>query len=79
MNFLTLAERGFVTLAFDHRYYGQSEGQPREYERPETKVQNIKDAVTFLQSVPYMNEASIGGLGVCAGGAYMMQATVLSG
>ncbi len=69
-----LAEKGFVTLAFDHRYFGESEGQPREYENHEAKVQDIKNAVTYLQSLPYVDATNISGLGVCASGAYMLQA-----
>jgi dienelactone hydrolase len=69
-----LAEKGFITLAFDHRYFGESEGQPREFENHDVKVQDIKDAVTYLQTLPYVDEDKIAGLGVCASGAYMMQA-----
>jgi uncharacterized protein len=71
----SLAEKGFVALAFDHRYFGESEGQPREFENHDAKVQDIKDAVTYLQSLPFVDPDKIAGLGVCASGAYMMQAT----
>jgi predicted acyl esterase len=70
-----LAEKGYVVLAFDHRYFGESEGQPREYENHDAKVQDIKDAVTYLQSLSFVDKDKIAGLGVCASGAYMMQAT----
>ncbi|MBS1596080.1 MAG: alpha/beta hydrolase [Bacteroidetes bacterium] len=69
-----LAEKGFVTLAFDHKYFGESEGQPREFENHEAKVKDIKDALTYLQTLPYVDKDNIAGLGVCASGAYMMQA-----
>jgi len=69
-----LAEHGFVTLAFDHRYYGESEGLPREFENHVDKVADIKAAVTYLQSLPFVQADQIGGVGVCASGAYMMQA-----
>ena len=70
-----LAEEGYIALAFDHRYYGESEGSPREFENHNAKVADIKAAVTYLQSLPYVANDRIGGLGVCASGAYMMQAT----
>ncbi|MEM9723383.1 MAG: CocE/NonD family hydrolase [Bacteroidota bacterium] len=70
-----LAENGFIALAFDHRYFGESEGQPREFENHVDKVEDIKNAVTFLQALPYVDQDKIGGIGVCASGAYMMQAT----
>lgn len=69
-----LAEKGYVTLAFDHKYYGQSEGQPREYEDHKAKVQDIKDALTYLESLAFVNQEKLGGLGVCASGAYMLNA-----
>lgn len=69
-----LADNGFLTLAFDHRYYGDSEGQPREYENHTAKVQDIKNAMTYLQTLPYVDKERIAGVGVCASGAYMMQA-----
>ncbi len=34
---LALAERGFTAVAFDHRTFGESEGEPREVENPERK------------------------------------------
>lgn len=70
-----LTENGFITLAFDHRYFGESEGQPREFENHEDKVADIKNAVTYLQTLDYVDNDRIGGVGVCASGAYMMQAT----
>ncbi|QCW98864.1 alpha/beta hydrolase [Aggregatimonas sangjinii] len=70
-----LTKNGFITLAFDHRYFGESEGQPREFENHADKVEDIKNAVTYLQTIPYVDNERIGGVGVCASGAYMMQAT----
>ncbi|CAH0168509.1 MULTISPECIES: alpha/beta hydrolase [unclassified Chryseobacterium] len=61
-----MAENGFVALAFDYRTYGESEGQPRQYENPEIKRNDLEAAVTFLISLPYVNK--VNALGVCASG-----------
>lgn len=69
-----LADRGFATFAFDFRYWGESGGAPRQYESPAAKVQDIKNAVAFLKTLPVINGDRIGGLGICASAGYMAQA-----
>lgn len=69
-----LAEQGLATLTFDFRFWGESGGQPRQYESPEKKIQDIKNAVTYLQSLPMIEANRIGGLGVCASAGYMAEA-----
>lgn len=66
-----LAGEGFATLVFDFRGYGESGGEPRQYESPQRKIQDIKNAVTFLQTLPMIDPNRIGGLGVCASSGYM--------
>ena len=44
-----LAQEGFVTLAFDFRNFGESGGVARFYENPLQKVDDIRNAVTYLQ------------------------------
>lgn len=58
-----LAAEGFVALAFDYRNYGESEGQPRQFEDPALKLRDLESAVTYLLSLPYVEE--VGALGVC--------------
>jgi uncharacterized protein len=65
-----LAARGFVTLAFDHRYFGESEGEPRQYEHPGRKVEDLSAAVAALQTSGLIDAARIGLVGVCAGAGY---------
>jgi fermentation-respiration switch protein FrsA (DUF1100 family) len=60
------AEKGFITLAFDYRNYGESEGQPRQFEDPKLKLKDLESAVTYLLSLPYVQ--SVGALGVCTSG-----------
>jgi uncharacterized protein len=69
-----LADRGFATFTFDFRYWGESGGTPRQYESPAAKVQDIKNAVAFLQTLPVINGDRVGGLGICASAGYMAQA-----
>ncbi len=66
-----LAAEGFATLVFDFRGYGESGGEPRQFESPQRKIQDIKNAVTFLRTVPMVDPDRIGGLGICAGSGYM--------
>src|SRR5262247_3501496 len=47
-----LAARGFAALAFDHRYFGESGGVPRQFENPFAKVEDIKAALTALRAEP---------------------------
>jgi uncharacterized protein len=69
-----MAARGYAALAFDHRYFGESGGEPRQFENPQAKIEDIANAVTFFES----NDATIGipvyALGICAGGGYMASA-----
>jgi uncharacterized protein len=69
-----LAQQGFITLAFDFRNFGESEGQPRFYENPMLKKNDIVNAVTFLSNQPEINSNSIGAFAVCAGAMYTLMA-----
>ena len=69
-----LAERGYVALTFDHRTFGQSEGQPRQYENPAMKVEDIRNALTFLRAQGEVKQDAIALLGICSGGGYSARA-----
>lgn len=69
-----LAKEGFITLAFDFRNFGESEGEPRFFESPALKTVDVKNAVTFLESLPEVDNAKIGAFGVCAGAMYTLMA-----
>lgn len=69
-----LMDRGIAAMTFDFRYYGESGGQPRQYESPNAKIQDIKNAASYLQSLPIVDPNRIGGLAICASAGYMAHA-----
>ena len=69
-----LAERGFAALAFDHRTFGQSEGEPRQFENPEGKAEDVRSAVTAFEADERTRGLPVVAVGICAGGGYMARA-----
>ncbi len=68
------AEKGFLALAFDFRNFGESGGEPRFYESPALKKEDLKNAVTYLQALPEVAADKITAFGVCAGAMYTLMA-----
>lgn len=68
-----LAERGFTTLAFDHRNFGQSDGQIRQHEDPHAKLADLQAATAFLSRVEGVDPSRIGAVGICLGGSYALR------
>ncbi len=66
-----LAQRGFATLAIDNRHFGQSGGEPRQYEHPPKKVEDIRAALDFLAGQDAVDAEKLGAVGICAGAGYM--------
>ncbi|MDA0637862.1 alpha/beta hydrolase [Nonomuraea sp. MCN248] len=68
-----LAAEGFVTLAFDHRNWGESGGEPRCHEDPQGKLHDLRAAVSFLRSRPEVDGERIGVAGICLGAGYALK------
>ena len=73
----TMAERGFVTIAFDGSYTGESGGTPRNVPSPEINTEDFSAAVDYLGSLDFVNRDKIGILGICGWGGFALNATVL--
>jgi uncharacterized protein len=69
-----LADRGFAAFVFDFRTWGESGGKLRGFESPSAKIADIKNAVSFLQTVNAVDGNRIAGLGICASAGYMVVA-----
>lgn len=69
-----LSEYGFITLAFDASHQGESEGLPRYLEDPTSRVEDIRCAIDYLVTLPYIDEHRIGVMGICAGAGYSINA-----
>jgi fermentation-respiration switch protein FrsA (DUF1100 family) len=69
-----LAERGFAALAFDHRCFGESSGEPRQFENPKLRIEDIQNAATALLKDDYLAGLPVYGLGICYGAGPMTMA-----
>lgn len=72
-----LAERGFVTIAFDLSYGGESGGTPRHIASPETYVDDFSAAVDFAGAQPFVDRARIGAIGICGSGGFGVAAAAI--
>jgi fermentation-respiration switch protein FrsA (DUF1100 family) len=68
-----LSRAGYVTLAFDHRGFGESGGR-RGHEDTQGKLADLRAAVGVLAARPEVDPERIGLVGVCLGGGYVMRA-----
>lgn len=73
----TLAEQGFMTLAFDPSYTGESGGQPRNVASPDINTEDFCAAVDFLSTCPEVDPDKIGILGICGWGGMAINAAAI--
>lgn len=64
----TMAERGFLTIAFDPSYTGESEGQPRYVVSPDINTEDFSAAIDFLATNDMVDPERIGIIGICGWG-----------
>ncbi|HHV8914782.1 TPA: alpha/beta hydrolase [Staphylococcus aureus] len=69
-----LANLGYVTMAYDASYQGESEGQPHNLENPSSRVEDVRAAVDYFNTLDFIDDSRIGALGICAGGGYTIKA-----
>jgi len=69
-----LAEQGFVTLAIDLPFWGESEGQPRNLVAPEHYTEAFSAAVDYLGTRDFIDRERIGVLGICGSGSFSISA-----
>ena len=73
----TLAERGFITLAFDPSYTGESSGTPRNVASPDINTEDFSAAVDFLSNYKNVDADKIGILGICGFGGFAINAAAI--
>lgn len=69
-----MAERGFITLAFDPSFTGESGGQPRYMTSPDINTEDFSAAVDFLVTNPSVNPEGVGVIGICGWGGLAINA-----
>lgn len=65
-----LAKRGFLTIAFDPSFTGESDGKPRYMNSPDINTEDFLSAVDFLSNLDNVDENKIGIIGICGWGGY---------
>ena len=68
-----LAELGYVALASDTRYQGESEGTPRYRDYPENRIEDVSGMIDYLTSLDFVEKTA--SLGICGGGGYTLAAS----
>lgn len=71
-----LAREGFITIAYDASYQGESTGEPRQLENPYIRTEDISAVIDYLTTLPYTDKEKIGAMGICAGGGYTINAAI---
>lgn len=73
----TMAERGFLTIAFDPSYTGESGGRPRYMASPDINTEDFQAAVDFLSVQDHVDPEKLGVIGICGWGGMALNAAAL--
>ena len=73
----TMAERGFLTIAFDPSFTGESSGEPRYVASPDINTEDFSAAVDYLITRPDVDSAKIGIIGICGWGGFALNAAAI--
>ncbi len=73
----TMAERGFLTIAFDPSYTGESGGEPRNVASPDINTEDFSAAVDFLSTLENVDADRIGIIGICGFGGMGLNAAAM--
>jgi hypothetical protein len=74
---MRMAENGFISLAFDFSFGGESGGQPRNIASPEAYVEDFSAAVDFIGTRPFVDRGNIGVLDICGSGGFAINAAAV--
>ena len=69
-----LAQRGFVCLAFDPAFMGESGGEPLHVSSPDIFAENFSAGVDYLGTLPFVDREQIGAIGICGSGGFALSA-----
>lgn len=73
----TMAERGFLAIAFDPSYTGESGGEPRYVASPDINTEDFSAAVDYLSIRPDVDQQRIGIIGICGWGGFALNAAAI--
>ena len=68
-----MAERGFLAIAFDPSYTGESSGEPRNVNSPDINIEDFQAAVDYLSNLDNVDSERIGIIGICGWGGMALQ------
>ncbi len=71
---MNMAERGYVAIAFDESFNGESGGEPRDVSSPDFFVEDFSAGVDYLGSLPFVDRDKIGAIGICGSGGFSLTA-----
>ncbi|OLF52935.1 alpha/beta hydrolase [Pseudomonas chlororaphis] len=72
-----LAKEGYITLIYDPRFYGESDGLPRQYEDRKSRCEDILASVDYLASLEIVEKDKIYALGICQGANWIAEASTI--